>query len=47
MRISNVSNTVLTEKTEELGGKPFQLTVTTTNPTGIGRYLNWSSAVKH
>jgi hypothetical protein len=47
IKVSNISKMILAEKTEVLGEKPSQLTVSTTNPTGIGRDLNWSSAVKH
>ena len=36
-KVSNISDMILTEKTEVLGEKPSQLTVSTTNPTGIGR----------
>jgi hypothetical protein len=47
IKVSNIGNTILAEKTKVLGEKPSQLTLSTTDPTGIGEYLNWSSAVKH
>jgi hypothetical protein len=47
MKVSSISDMILTEKTKVLGEKPSQLKVYTKNPTGIGRYLNWPSAVKH